>query len=135
MVIRSSDSLQFYPSNNANRFIIQLDEEIVLNGLWEIGLVEFSISRSLKPGQDVYIYSDICGNSIVGGSRSRLLRRCFLKRGENNAVFSNPMYISVISKHFHCIELYLTLSDGRPIPFATNTVVTITLHFKKHSLL
>lgn len=135
ITLRSSDSKNFYPLNNTNRFILQLDEQIYLNGQWKVGLVDFAMSKALNAAREIYIFSDICGNSIVGGTRTRLLRRFFLKRRQNDVVFSNPMYINVITHNFHSIQIDLKTREGLDIAFAPDTVITVVLHFKKDYLL
>lgn len=131
MTLRSTDSKNFYPTNNSKRFIVQLDEQIELNGHWKVGLVEIGTSKGFNVSRDVYVYSNICGNNIVGGSRTSLLRRFFLKRGKNDVVFSTPMYINVTTNSFHSIEIDLKSREGQDLPLATDTVITIVLHFRK----
>ena len=59
VVLRSTDSTLFHPSNCANRFTVQIDEQISLDGQWYTSLVEIGINKRVKGLRDIYMYAGI----------------------------------------------------------------------------
>jgi hypothetical protein len=52
-----------------------LSAPLLLEGTWRIALVEVDISCTLSKTDAIYLYSDICGESIVDGQQRPLLRK------------------------------------------------------------
>lgn len=136
VVLRSSDSLEFYPSNNASIFRVQLQNQISLRGQWYVGLVEFGIKfrDSPKDSDDIYVTTNVCDNTVVGGYATRFLRRVTLTAGTDNVVFSSPMYVPVSTKNFHFIEINLRTYNNE-LKDLQEDRTTVVLHFKKFPFL
>ena len=89
LVLKSSDSPLFHPNNQPYNFRVHLPKPLILNGVWTVSLLEFS----LDPGQtkqrglpEVFLCSNICEDTIVGDKELPLMRRVYLSR------FKHPLY-------------------------------------------
>lgn len=71
----SDKALQYFPNNKAYTFTSHLKAPLILSGLWRMALVEADISTSLAKTEPIYLYSNVCGESIVDGEQKPLLRR------------------------------------------------------------
>jgi len=81
----------------------------------------------------MYIYSDIVSYSLVGDTKTPLLRVCNMsgKHGDEIRVtFTNPQYIPVACQDFETIEININNELGKPMPFLNGKSV-ITLHFRR----
>lgn len=92
--------------------------------------------------EHIYIYASICQPILVGGVRVPLLKSIWVNEkdvrfqkayGEvRNVAIKNPMYIPVSGTSINSIEVNIRDDAGRYIPFIDGSVVSLTLHFKKH---
>lgn len=76
-VVSSDSSLQYFPQNKAYQFKCHLNTPLNLEGLWKVALLEANIStsKSLKIFKPLYVYSNICGESMVDGDKQPILRK------------------------------------------------------------
>ena len=80
LYIRSDESTTYFSDNKVYRFKVHLSSPLSLNGNWRVhmALTEFRAvedSKSkLKSVEVLYIYSDICKESIEHGVEQLLLR-------------------------------------------------------------
>ena len=88
LTLPSNSSMKFYPNNTVQKFTTRLENQISLNGEWEVGLFELEYKRSwytISPEGGRFLFSYVIGNiqhverlTISGGYYStidRLLNR------------------------------------------------------------
>ena len=122
---------------------IQIVFTRALAGIMGISYIQTTCSGPLYEGQfamemtrgidSIYVYSDIIQTKLVGDSCVPLLRIVPVsgKFGEEICKeYNSPLYSRVAKHNFTTIEIYLTDSAGRHIPF-TSGKVTVLLHFRK----
>lgn len=146
--LRSFDSLLNFPNNNAASFRVQFDQEIRLEGLWELALKAITIECSTGDrhfaGNNLYIYTDIIDFSFVGGSLKQLLKRVSLGPAihSSNRIIYNMngndnnccCYYKRITTS-HCLSLEIRVEDdkGNLIDFSAGCSVSLSLHFRRTS--
>ena len=96
--VRSDETDHYFLDKKVYHFKVRLNGPINLEGLWKVGLTEFYDtydSRIRKEtSQLLYIFPDLCKESIIHGSKRSLLRRVY--KNETNAwkyVFNLPFYL------------------------------------------
>lgn len=130
-VTMSSDkALEYFPNNKAYKFTSHLNSPLFLDGLWRVALVEAEISCSLSKEESIYLYSNLCGESIVDGEQKPLLRRLTaINQGNWSSIFEAPHYVPVRIHEIYDMDVYITTSQDELASFLNNTS-TVTLHFK-----
>ena len=68
MYLSSADSQNVHPGNSNTDFIIYLPSELLLDGNWELALLELN-------RKNVYIYCDWCLESVINRSLLPVLRK------------------------------------------------------------
>lgn len=83
---------------------------------------------------EIFIYSDICRHSLVGGTSSRLLRVITIPTNSSSFTFSKifdfPHYIPISSNHVNNINVELCTLTGSYYPIITGHCI-LKLHFRK----
>uniref|UniRef100_A0A1I8AQF7 PAS domain-containing protein n=1 Tax=Steinernema glaseri TaxID=37863 RepID=A0A1I8AQF7_9BILA len=134
--------------NRFGKFVFILNKERVdsiqlSKGLaYMLGYETQEISSSLHATTNIdfhnglhafFVYSNICDLSILGNSRSNLLR-IMKVQGEHGDIVSqdfNPIqYIPVLNKNVQTIEIMICDSVGAPINFQYGDVIVV-LHFRR----
>ena len=121
LVVSETDFLDYYPNNAPTDFRIHTPH-MTLKGQWYVGLCEANIRA--EEDCDIFIYLDVCGDTLIGGQKKPLLRKLILQRGKNDVEFKHIMYIPVVTNHFHSLRFFL---DGSKALQSSNLV----LHFKR----
>ena len=85
----------------------------------------------------VYIYTNIIQNCVVGNSMSKLIKIVNISKGSFGQSlhfeFSRPQYHTLVNKHFNEIEIELRSGSGQLFPFHFgNTIVQLV--FKRKGL-
>lgn len=100
-------------------------------------------NTELKPGKheaehyphvmdSMFVYSDIVHHTIVGSSKSQLLRIIPFRGSERNAYESyNMMYVGVMASCIKQISIEIRTDTGKLFPFPDNAKCNIILHFRK----
>lgn len=89
----------------------------------------------IPPGQSMYIYCNVCENSLVGDSFSPLLNVIFINSSENDNhhyTIKHPLYIPTIPSMFTYLHVELRTSNGSLFPIEKDSHVIVTIHFRKH---
>lgn len=80
----------------------------------------------------LWIYSNACAHRMVGDIRAPLLRTVAISASETNEIksisFDNVHYVPVSQSYFQTLEIFITDTTGRAVPFLPGQV-TVTLHF------
>lgn len=103
MVLKSTDSFAFYRNNKPYDFHVHLPRPLTLNGQWTVSLLETCLP-STESEMDVYIYSNLCEDTIVRDKELPLLRRLYLKRSFENQIFKYPYKVSMRLGQSHMYE-------------------------------
>lgn len=140
LYIRSDESNDYFSDNKPYRFKVHLSFPLSLNGNWKVALTEFradnqSRSRPMKKENVVYIYSDICKESIVHGTEQPLLRLLNMNKPKRwDYMLETPYYLPVKRKELREFEIYIKSADGA---FASDLKepLLLTLHLKQYPFL
>ena len=141
LYIRSDESTAYFSNNKVYRFKVHLSLPLSLNGNWRVALTEFRAvedSKSKLKSVDVlYIYSDICKESIVHVHRVEqpLLRRLVKnKRKSWEYLLETLYYLPVPKKELREFQIYIKAADGA---FASDLKEPwhLTLHLKQYPFL
>jgi len=84
---------------------------------------------------NIYVYTDIVENLVVGDSRAPLLRIVEAEGDYGDVLYQSfeiPHYIPVRKKRFDTIELDIRDVFGEPLSFESGALV-VTLHFRRAS--
>jgi hypothetical protein len=140
LYINSNESNTYFSDNHSYRFKVHLSLPLPLNGNWKIALLEFYATEdSSKPKPTttgaLYIYTDLCKESIVRGIEQPLLRR--LKKNKRNSweyMLDNPYYLPVKRKELREFEIYIKAADGS-LASQLKDPLHLTLHLKQYPYL
>jgi len=132
--VKNDESNAYFSENTTWNFRVHLDLPLFLPGLWKVALLEFSASETTKSksGEELYIYSDLCKESIVHGEERPLLRR--LKKnskGQWTYSFDNPFYLPVKRKEVQEFSIDIRREDDTEASYL-NKGVRVTLHLKSY---
>jgi len=130
VTISSNKSLEYFPHNTAYKFSSHLNSPLFLNGHWRVALVETDISSNISKAESIYLYSNVCGESIVDGEQKPLLRRLSaISMGNWSNIFEVPHYVPVKVNDIYNIDIYITDGQNHLASFI-DIPSTVTLHFK-----
>lgn len=107
--------------------------QIIVIGPLTIGMQShqpFDVNQGLNL---MYVYCDIAAHTIVGDTKTPLLRVCNVtgKQGEIvRHTYVQPHYVPVGRREFDSIEIAINNELGNPMPFEYGKSV-ITLHFRR----
>ena len=90
----------------------------------------FDVNRGLNL---MYVYCDIAAHTVVGDTKTPLLRVCNVagKHGEIvRHTYVRPHYVPVGRREFDSIEIAINNELGKPMPFEYGKSV-VTLHFRR----
>ena len=110
---------------------------LIFDGHWEVALCELSFkedSKAIGNNMDstLFIYSNICKESVVNVGDYSLLRRI-----DKNVtvgwqyVFDFPFYLPVKKSEFHQLEFVIKTRNGNLASFLLSPLF-IALHFKRY---
>ena len=129
LYLSSVDSVDYFPSNTSDNFIVKLPEVYKLPGHWEVALTEIHFpARAGQTAESFSVYSDICEETVTRGIKEPVLRKLFNTTDE--ATFAQYYYIPVRSKEISSIRIFIKSTDGEPVSFRKGTL-HCTLHMRK----
>ena len=132
--MKSCESDDYFPDNRLYHFKVYLKLPFYLDGLWKVALVQFQATEKSKwkASAELYIYSDLCGESIVKGQERPLLRRLEKnKKSEWDYNIDNPFSVPVRKKEQRDFEIYIKQVDDADASDLSQPV-HITLHLKRY---
>lgn len=133
MVFNSDKHSIYFPQNKPYDFKVHLIKPLNLTGKWMVSLVDFSTETSALIHEHIYLYCDICGDSIIDGSMHPLLRR-FWCTGVNSGfsvTFPDMHYKSVSKTVVEDIHFYIKDVNENVVSFL-HQPVSLTLHLKPY---
>ena len=93
MVVSNEANLNIYPENRPFKFRTYLQTPLVLKSKWKVAIIDINLSQG-QQSQDLYVYSDICSETIVDGSGQPLLK-CICANTIAYTEFKHLNYVSV----------------------------------------
>ena len=107
--------------------------------MWKVALVEFNttekLKSKLKADGRLYIYSDLCKESIVDGEECPLLRRLEKStKSKWDYILSTPFYVNVAEKEVGEISIFIKGENDLSDIFLQNPL-RLTLHMKRYPFL
>lgn len=131
LVLSSVDSSHIYPDNKPYDFRVYLTTPISLTGYWTVSLLEFSLPHGrTKMSPELFVFSNLCDNTVLAGHELPLLRRVYMKN-EENIIYQLPYEVPLRIGQFQDVHVYIKDSNSNPASFIKEKV-TVTLHLKKH---
>ena len=139
LYIQSDESNAYFSDNKVYRFKVHLNLPLMLDGNWKVALTEFHVTDDSKSRtktvENLYIYSDLCKESIVHGAELPLLRR--LDKNKKNGwdyMLDAPYYLPVKRKEVREFLIYIKQEDGT---YASDLKepLHLTLHLKHYPFL
>ena len=131
MVLKSTDSPLYHPSNQPDSFRVHLPQPLDLKGVWTVSLLEFSIDTGQTKQQgtlEIFVCSDICEDTIVGEREISLLRRVYLDK--QNIIYQNPYEVPIKLGQFQDVHVYIKDAKNAPASFLSGEV-TVTLLLRR----
>lgn len=128
--LSSSDCLSIHPANKWSDFIVTLPQPISLDNEdeWEIALIDLWFSKSqLIKERVLYVFCDICENSVIKGSQLPVLSTLLGKQTPQN-----PYYIRVTDRFIRTLRISIKNSDLKtPQTEAGPLILCCTLQLEK----
>ena len=137
--VQSDESNTFFTDNETANFRVQLKYPLYLPGIWKVALVEFHATEKskskLKADDGLYIYSDLCKESIVQGEERPLLRRLEKSaKSKWDYILSTPFYVNVAKNEVLEFNIYLKGEDDLT-QLNLQDPVRLTLHLRRYPFL
>ncbi|KAJ8321126.1 hypothetical protein KUTeg_001321 [Tegillarca granosa] len=129
MVLSSKDSAHIYPDNKCFDFRVYLPKQLTLSGNSTISLLEFTYQGTKTSKPELFIYCNLCDDTIVGERELPLLRRIYLKSSDNY-IYDQPYEVPLKSVVFQDIQISIKDSNHALASFLQGEV-TLTLQLKE----
>ena len=132
ILVRSSDSVNYFPDNKPGHFRVKLQRPLIFEGLWSVGLCEIhtSTAANVAPAGLLSLHCNTCDGMLVGGGRSNVLRMLPYKRNIHE-VYTNVYYMPVETHFIESLEIYFNDSKGDFVSLGENGILECLLHFKQ----
>ena len=134
-----NDSNHLSHKNSVLHFHTNLSVPIILDGEWEVALMEIFYPKKYKNSFEYYfMYTDIVDYTHVGSTTYPILRPLRLKDSNNEYVnnveqFHNPMYIPINRKYIPSIEIQIEADAeiSKNEYYLSPGDIQIVLHFRR----
>lgn len=136
VIVHSDESKKYFPGNKTCSFWTHFQSPLYLEGSWKVALVDINLTTTTpKTKQNLYMYSDICGESFLDGEKENLLRVLRAQKvGNWSQSFDRAFYVPVTKSDIRDLEIVIKTGKGNTASFLTDRA-TITLHFKRYPFL
>lgn len=133
LYVNSYDSLEFNPGNSGGDFRIILPRSQLMNGDWEVALLEMTFVPAFEtPTSRIYVCSNIVGeSSYVRDTYIPILQSISIRNNEiSDIIFERPIYRPVSCSNLQIFDI--TLKDDRlQVATLKDDHVFCLLHFRK----
>lgn len=106
VLLMSTDSPDLYSNNTPYGFYVHIQRPLTLTGYWSVSLLDTCLFSN-KAKTEVYIYTNLCEDTIVGDRELPLLRRIYLKRSAPNEIFIYPYEVPTRLGQVHDVHIYI----------------------------
>lgn len=139
--LQSNDSLDVYPDNKVQSFIVKLPGRLYLHGKWVCALSEIYLPPiHLQTGYAtpriiaIDVCSPLCSDTVTGESRAPVIRRLLIEQEaqvNGTCLRFNPLQYTELIRH-ETGEIHIYLRHESPLHFpVANAPLYCTLHLKK----
>lgn len=129
IVLNSKDSVSIYKDNKSYNFIVHLPRQLSFSGNWTVSLLEFTYLGAKPSEPELYVYCNLCDNTIVGEREVPLLRRIYVANSINH-IFEYPYEVPLKTVAFQDIQIYINDFKQELASFLSGEV-TVTLQLKQ----
>ena len=135
--LQSGECNNYFPTKKKTwHFKIHLKTPLIFDGKWKVALLEFKASASKtksknNTNQTLFIFSNICDESILNGEKNPVLRRVSpYKSNQWDTRFERPIYLTIKKKELLEIlfEIYIKDLNNGDASFLQEPVL-VTLQF------
>ena len=139
LYVQSDESDIVFKDNTTTRFRVQLKFPLYLPGVWKVALVEFHAAEKAKStkkaDEGIYIYTDLCKESIIYGEERPLLRRLEKSsKGKYDYILDAPFYLPVTQHEVRQFEVCIKGEHDEDVSHLVKPLY-LTLHFKYYPFL
>jgi hypothetical protein len=132
--VKSDESDEYFLDNKPYKFKVHLKTPLFLYGKWKVALVQFHATESeiTKADHGLYVYSDLCKESILYGEERPLLRRLEKSsEGRWDYMIDTPFYVPVTKQELRDIEIYIKREHNEDASELMKPLY-LTLHLKQY---
>ena len=131
MVLKSTNSPLFHPSNQPDSFRLHLSQPLDLKGVWTVSLLEFTINTwQTKHYQwNSYLFTLISARILLLEIESFLNFSGFILESQN-IIYQNPCEVAIKLRQFQDVHVYIRDAKNAPASFLSGEV-TVTLLLRR----
>ena len=129
LYLSSQDSILQHPGNKPHDFIVELGEPLVLEGQWEVAVLEINPQLNAKGIKYALLMCDFCETSLVAGEWQPLLRKVTLNKRIVKP-FCPPYYVEIPQRRLERVRLYLKSENLESLSFGSGTL-ECALHLRR----
>ncbi len=107
-----------------------MDPPLFLYGDWTCALFDIQYGAPVQDTLNLWIYSNLCKESVVGDAKKPLLRRVHRETGTLVNKTLDLLYAPVRKRSYTTIRMYIRGDQDEVLSFAEE-LVSCTLHFKR----
>ncbi|KAJ8300877.1 hypothetical protein KUTeg_022396, partial [Tegillarca granosa] len=109
--------------------IVHLPRQLSFSGNWTVSLLEFTYLGAKPAEPELYVYCNLCDNTIVGEREVPLLRRIYVANSINH-IFEYPYEAPLKTVAFQDIQIYINDSKQELASFLSGEVTVTTMSGK-----
>ena len=116
MVLKSTDSPLYHPSNQPDSFRVHLPKPLILNGVWTVSLLEFSLDpgqtkqRGRKTSEGKFYKDHLCAFRCLGVHQGHQRDRLETRKHSKGLNCHNSCILKNVSKLMSMFFDYRTIS-------------------------
>ncbi len=130
LYLNSEDSKDKFPNNEPGDFNVELSRSLVLEGSWEIGLIEANFSGTTK-ANSYYVCSDVCSESHVSDTLYPVLRKVTVTKSQKAVIsYDTPTYVKVNRTEIQRLRIFIR-DDGLAAFHLLGKTFACTLHLRR----
>ena len=128
LFLSSRDSLQYHKSNHWSDFTVELNQDLFLEGRWEVALLD--VTCDVKISHHVTLCCDLSSQSWIMDRFAPVLRSFYATEGHFTINFPVPYYIRSHACTVKRMRVYM-LGDAASLGSFTDQPLMCTLHLKQ----
>ena len=125
--LSSRDSNKSHPDNVLQDFQVELPERLLLEGDWEIALIDFYHNGNIA--ETIVVNCDLCDYSYIHNGYDQILRIIY-PQSNKYIYFPIKLYQRIKVNNFQKIHIYIKDSN-QLFPTLDGDEIKLTLHFRK----
>ena len=94
-----------YQENGPSNFTVRFNSPIILQGQWEVGLVDITGYPSVSGVY--YIFSDLCETNLINSESYPILRKIITSQSFLHYAFSPILYVPVCKNVIESVRIYI----------------------------